>query len=270
MTATFNLRDQVAVVTGAAGKLGPIWILALLDAGARVVGVERPGAEIGDPLRALMQTISVDRLRVDFCDITEREQIEDCASRVESQWERATMLVNNAGIDQPPADGGPRYAIDRHPVELFRRIVDVNLVGTFQATQVFGGRMAEAGGGSIVNIGSVYASVSPDQRLYSHLSGTPPFLKTPAYGASKAGVVSLTKYFAALWARNGVRVNTLSPGGVMGGQDAEFKRKYSDKVPMGRMATPDDLGGPLIFLASQAASYVTGTELIVDGGFSAW
>ena len=110
--------------------------------------------------------------------------------------------------------------------------------------------MATRGSGSIVNIGSLYASVSPDQRFYDHLPATPPFLKSPAYGASKAGVVNMTKYFSTLWGARGVRVNTLSPGGVLGGQDEQFKRKYARACPLGRMAQADDLKGPLVFLAS--------------------
>ena len=129
--------------------------------------------------------------------------------------------------------------------------------------------MRDAGRGSIVNIGSVYASVAPDPRLYDHLPGDPPFLKPPAYGASKAAVVSLTRYFARLWGQNGVRVNALSPGGVAGGQDPEFLRKFCARVPIRRMAEPDDLTGPLLFLASDASSYVSGLELRVDGGFTA-
>ena len=103
-----------------------------------------------------------------------------------------------------------------------------------------------------------------------HLPGDLPFLKSPAYGASKAAVVNLTKYFATLWGRSGVRVNTLSPGGVLAGQDEQFRSKYSERVPLGRMAGVEDLRGPLLFLASRASSYVTGHELKVDGGFTAW
>jgi NAD(P)-dependent dehydrogenase (short-subunit alcohol dehydrogenase family) len=143
----------------------------------------------------------------------------------------------------------------------------VNVTGLYNATEVFGRAMCEAGGGSIVNIGSLYASVAPIPAFYDHIE--PPFTKPAAYGASKAAVVNLTRYFARLWGPRGVRVNALSPGGVRGGQDGEFVRKYSERVPLGRMAEPDDLVGALLFLASDASAYVTGQELRVDGGFTA-
>src|SRR6185436_6361763 len=132
-----------------------------------------------------------------------------------------------------------------------------------------GAAMRDEGRGSIVNIGSLYATVAPDPSFYSHLPGDPPFLKPAAYGASKAGVLHLTRYFARLWGPHGVRVNALSPGGVIGGQDPEFLAKYCARVPLGRMAETADLGGPLVFLASDASRYVTGHELRVDGGFTA-
>ena len=204
------------------------------------------------------------------CDITDRASIEAAARAVTEALGAPSILVNNAGLDQPPDRPGGRHDLSDLPVEAFRRMVDVNLVGTFQVIQVFGGRMAQAGGGSIINIGSLYASVSPDARFYDHLAGNAPFIKSPAYGASKAAVVNLTKFFAAHWADRGVRVNTLSPGGVLAGQDEQFKAKYAARVPLRRMAVPDDLKGPLVFLASPASSYVTGHELRVDGGFTAW
>src|SRR4029434_4267446 len=123
---------------------------------------------------------------------------------------------------------------------------------------------------SICTIVALYASVSPDAHFYDHLAGNVPFLKSPAYGASKAGVVNLSKFFATHWAGAGVRVNTLSPGGVLAGQDPQFKAKYGARVAMHRMAETEHLKGPLIFLASSASSYVTGHELRVEGGFTAW
>ena len=173
-----------------------------------------------------------------------------------------SVLVNNAGIDEPPDPA----AAGEESLEAFTRTIEVNLAGVFNATTVFGAAMVEAGRGSIVNIGSLYASVAPDPRFYDHLPG---FVKPAAYGASKAGVVQLTRYFARRWGPHGVRVNALSPGGVRAGQDGEFVSKYCARVPLGRMADAEELGAPLVFLASDDSRYVTGHELRVDGGFTA-
>jgi NAD(P)-dependent dehydrogenase (short-subunit alcohol dehydrogenase family) len=265
----FSLAGRVAVVTGAGGKLGPVWVEALLEAGARVAALDLPGAKASEAFEAIAANAGDRIARVD-CDITSRASIDAAAAAVEATLGTATILVNNAGVDQPPDSPGGRHQLKDLPIEQFRKMVEVNLLGTFQVIQVFGDRMAEQGGGSIVNIGSLYASVSPDPHFYDHLAGTAPFIKSPAYGASKAGVVSLSKFFATHWAGRGVRVNTLSPGGVLAGQDPQFKAKYHARVPLARMAEPEDLKGPLIFLASSAASYVTGHELRVEGGFTAW
>jgi NAD(P)-dependent dehydrogenase (short-subunit alcohol dehydrogenase family) len=265
----FRLDNQVAVVTGACGKLGPIWVEALLDAGATVAALELGGAGQSDAYQAVAGTAG-DRLRRFDCDITSRASIEAAAAAVAADMGMPSVLVNNAGIDQPPDSPGGRHHLHQLPIDQFRRMVEVNLLGTFQVIQVFGEQMAARGEGSIVNIGSLYASVSPDPHFYEHLAGNAPFIKSPAYGASKAGVVSLSKFFATHWAGRGIRVNTLSPGGVLAGQDEQFKAKYGARVPLRRMAQAGDLAGPLVFLASRASSYVTGHELRVDGGFTAW
>ena len=265
----FRLDNQTAVVTGACGKLGPTWVEALLDAGARVAALDLPGAAASAGYQAVAARAGA-RLERFECDVTSRASIERALADLVGRLGTPSVLVNNAGVDQPPDAGGSRAPIEQLPIDQFRRMVEVNLLGTFQVTQAIGGVMAAGGSGSIVNIGSLYASVSPDQRFYEHLPGNLPFLKSPAYGASKAAVVNMTKYFATLWGLRGVRVNTLSPGGVAGGQDEQFKAKYGARVPIGRMAQPEDLQGPLVFLASRASSYVTGHELRVDGGFTAW
>ena len=270
MTGTlFQLDNQTAVVTGACGKLGPVWVEALLSAGARVAALELTGAPVSAAYTAVAACAG-DRLHRFDCDVTQRASIQQALDAVCGRMGEPSILVNNAGVDQPPDSGGGRSRIDDLPADQFRRMVEVNLIGTFQVTQVIGGGMAARGQGSIVNIGSLYASVSPDQRLYDHLPGDLPFLKSPAYGASKAAVVNMTKYFATLWGPQGVRVNALSPGGVLAGQDESFKSKYGARVPLGRMAQADDLKGPLVFLVSRASSYVTGHELRVDGGFTSW
>lgn len=267
--SAFRLDGVVAAVTGACGKLGPIWVEALLEAGARVAALELPGAGASPAFERLSARAESSLTRFD-CDITDRAAIEAAARTIVAELGAPSVLVNNAGIDQPPDSPGGRHHLHELPIDQFRRMVEVNLLGTFQVTQVFGALMAERGGGSIINIGSLYASVSPDAHLYDHLAGNAPFIKSPAYGASKAGVVNLSKFFATHWAGRGVRVNTLSPGGVLAGQDEQFKQKYAARVPLGRMAQADDLKGPLVFLASPASSYVTGHELRVDGGFTAW
>jgi NAD(P)-dependent dehydrogenase (short-subunit alcohol dehydrogenase family) len=231
-----GLAGRIAVVTGARGNLGPVWVDALRGAGADVVGID---------VRACNEVL--------HADVTDRASLE----RVLAEVGTPSVLVNNAGIDAPPGGAEGEFA----------RTLEVNVTGLYNATEVFGQAMCEAGRGSIVNIGSLYASVAPIQCLYDHID--PPFTKPAAYGASKAAVVNLTRYFARLWGPYGVRVNVLSPGGVRGGQDAEFVRKYCERVPLGRMAEISDLIGPMLFLASDASGYVTGHELRVDGGFTA-
>jgi NAD(P)-dependent dehydrogenase (short-subunit alcohol dehydrogenase family) len=248
-----NLAGRVAVVTGALGKLGPVWVNALRSAGAIVVGIDLAG----------------DGETAERADVTDRPALDAVLERVRERFGTPEILVNNAGIDQPPDAAARTARIEDVALDDFRLTLDVNLAGTFNATQVFGAAMAEAGRGSIVNIGSLYASIAPDPAFYDHLDVDPPFLKPAAYGASKAGVISLTRYFARLWGPQHVRVNALSPGGVAAGQDPEFLRKYVARVPLRRMAEPEDLVGPLLFLASDASRYLTGHELRVDGGFTA-
>ncbi len=262
------LHGRTALVTGAFGRLGPVWCEALLSEGAEVIGVDRPGGS-ASPAYADLERRAEGRLHTDRADVLDRSALEAVRDRAHAAGRVPLVLINNAGIDQPP---GPArtWRIEDVPLDLFRGVLDVNVAGAFQAAQVFGPAMVAAGQGSIVNIGSLYASVSPDARFYDHLPADPPFLKPPAYGASKAALRNLTQYLATHWGPYGVRVNALSPGGIEGGQDTEFKRKFTARVPLGRMADPADLRGPVIFLASDASSYVTGVELRVDGGFTAW
>jgi NAD(P)-dependent dehydrogenase (short-subunit alcohol dehydrogenase family) len=269
MTDRFRLDGRVAVVTGALGNLGPVWAQALLEAGATVIGLDLPGARPNAAFAALRSTHS-SRLTLIGANVTDRAALSAARDEVLARHGVPSVLVNNAGIDAPPAASGGGHRLEDIPFDVNRRIFEVNTLGLFQVTQLFGGEMARAGRGSIINIGSLYASVSPDARFYDHIVSDPPFLKPPAYGASKAAVVNLTKYFATAWGPLGVRVNTLSPGGVLGAQDDQFKAKFNARVPLGRMASHQDLIGPLQFLASDASAYVTGAELHVDGGFTAW
>jgi len=270
VTVGWTLSGDVAVVTGALGNLGAVWIQALLEAGARVVALDLPETKIPDALATLIDRHGAEALQVIRADVTDRGSLREAGQWCEGHGWAPSILLNNAGIDQPPSVVPRTYRVEEIPPDLFEGVLHVNVFGTFQAIQTFGPDMVRRGRGSIINVGSLYASVAPDPRLYEHLPTEPPFLKPPAYGASKAAVVNLTKYFAALWGPHGVRVNALSPGGVEAGQDHEFRAKYAARVPMRRMASREDLGGPLLFLASDASRYVTGIDLRVDGGFTAW
>jgi NAD(P)-dependent dehydrogenase (short-subunit alcohol dehydrogenase family) len=270
VSGRFGLDGRVAVVTGALGNLGPVWAEGLLEAGAVVVGLDLPSAIPNSEFSRLQSTYGESRLLLIGASVTDRDALLAARERVTSGFGIPHVLVNNAGIDAPPSPSGGGFRLDEIPFDLNRRIFDVNTLGLFQVAQIFGTGMVKAGRGSVINIGSLYASVSPDPRFYDHIESDPPFLKPPAYGASKAAVVNLTKYLATAWGPYGVRVNALSPGGVLGKQDEQFKRKFCDRVPLGRMAVYEDLIGPLQFLASDASAYVTGAELRVDGGFTAW
>ncbi len=263
MADELRLDGRVALVTGALGNLGPVWTGALAGAGATVVGLD------ARPTDGLELAESDGSVSFEQADVTDRAGLEAVRERVTERLGAPSILVNNAGIDQPPGAAARTFLVEDVPLEDFRRTIDVNLAGAFNVTQVFGPAMCRAERGSIVNIGSLYASIAAEPRFYDHMEADPPFLKPAAYGASKAAVVNLTRYFARLWGPRGVRVNALSPGGVAGGQDAEFLSKYTARVPLGRMAEPADLAGPLVFLASDASRYLTGHELRVDGGFTA-
>lgn len=270
MKNLFDLTSEIAIVTGALGKLGSIWIETLLDAGACVFALDLPNTTVSEEFKKLQDQFDKTRLQLDRTDVRDRRALESACNNCLQVLGTPSILVNNAGIDSPPANLQTSYRLEDIPLEANKEIIEVNTLGLFLVTQVFGGQMVKSARGSIINIGSLYAGVSPDVRFYDHIESDPPFLKPPAYGASKAAVVNLTRYLATLWAPYGVRVNALSPGGVLGDQDEEFKRKFCNRVPLGRMATEEDLRGPLLFLASRASSYVTGTELMVDGGFTAW
>ncbi|MET8803375.1 SDR family oxidoreductase [Streptomyces sp. NPDC004546] len=255
-----DLTGEIAVVTGASGRLGQVWTATLADAGATVVGLDL------DPDTA---STSGPHLSLQ-ADVTDRASLGRALATTLEQVGPPSVLVNNAGIDQPPSAETGSWLFEDIPDDLSTRVLEVNTLGVLRVCQTFGADMADRGRGSVVNIGSLYGNVAPDTRLYEHIQLDPPFLKPPAYGASKAAVSALTRYLAALWGPRGVRVNTLSPGGVLGGQDSTFLEQYTSRVPMRRLAEPEDLAGPLLFLASGMSRYVTGQELLVDGGFVCW
>jgi NAD(P)-dependent dehydrogenase (short-subunit alcohol dehydrogenase family) len=265
----FDLTGKIALVTGGFGKLGSIWCKALLEAGARIAVTDLLSADKSSELSKLIDQYGSNKLHIYHADVLEKESLLELRLRIETDFAPVNILVNNAGIDSPPSSG-KTFRIEDIPAESFLPVLNVNLYGAFLVSQVFGANMIKQGNGSIINIGSLYGSVSPDPSFYTHIECDPPFVKPPAYAASKAGLIQLTRYLATHWGAYGVRVNVLSPGGVEGGQDVKFKNKFCARVPLKRMANTEDLTGPLVFLASEASSYLTGHNLQIDGGFTAW
>jgi NAD(P)-dependent dehydrogenase (short-subunit alcohol dehydrogenase family) len=249
----FSLQDRVAIVTGGAGQLGREIVRGLEERGASVAVFD----------------LEADRFRVD---VTDRAAIERATDEVVRELGAPHILVNAAALDSPPdapaEEVGP---VESYPEESFDAVMDVNVKGTFLCCQVVGGRMAAEGRGSIVNISSVYGMLSPVQDLYDfrRRSGEE-FFKPVAYSVSKSALYNLTRYLATYWAKSGVRVNTLTLAGVWNEQPPEFLEAYAARMPLGRMANVREVVGPVVFLVSDASSYVTGANLVADGGWTAW
>lgn len=248
----FGLDGRIAIVTGGAGQLGAEIVRAFEARGARVAvfDVAHDGP----------------------VDITDREQVERATAAVVETWGVPHILVNAAALDSPP-DAPPEEVgpFETYPEESFDRVMDVNVKGTFLCCQVVGARMAAEGRGSIVNISSVYGMLSPVQEVYEfRRRENDTYYKPVAYSVSKSAIYNLTRYLATYWARSGVRVNTLTLSGVFDDQPGEFLDAYESRMPIGRMADVREVVGPVVFLASDASSYVTGSNLVADGGWSAW
>ena len=258
----FSLQDRIAVVTGGLGQLGRQFSVALMEAGARVAVLDQHEGPAADSDRCLQVR----------ADVTDRPSLERALATIEARWGTPHVLINNAGLDSPPdAPAGANGAFEAYPVALWRRILDVNVTGTFLCCQVFGGRMAAEGRGSVINISSIYGLVSPDQRVYEYRRQRgEEFFKPVAYSASKSALLNLTRYLATYWAPRNVRVNTVSFAGVFNNQEAAFLTPYTARVPLGRMAREDEYNGAIVFLASDASSYMTGANLVLDGGYTAW
>lgn len=275
MTDIFDVSERIVLVTGGLGQLGAAFVRELHVRGARVAVASRSAN--AERLRSVFPDIAdSERLLPVAIDIVSKESVNRGLDAIEQEWGAAPdAVINNAGIDTqpsaPPEVSGP---FEDFPLEVFREVVDVNLVGTFVVTQAAGARMRAAGKpGSIVNVGSIYGMLSPVQDIYAYKEEQTgvPFVKPVAYSAAKSGVYNLTRYCATYWGRQGIRVNTLTPSGVgRDTQDATFQKNYTDRIPIGRMADATDFSGAAVFLLSDASRYMTGANLVIDGGWTAW
>lgn len=267
--ARFDLRGRVAVVTGGTGILGRRFAAALADHGAAVAVVDLVGDATEEAANDLTAAYGVPAVGV-ACDVADPSAVEAMVAEVESTLGPVDVLHNNAASKSSSLEGF-FAATEDTTLATWREVMAVNLDGMFLVARAFGRGMVSRGRGSIVQTASIYGVVAPDQRIYEGSEYLGMRISSPVvYSASKAGVVGLTRHLAAEWGAAGVRVNTLVPGGVRSGQNDTFTARYSARVPLGRMAEADEMTGALVFLASDASSYVTGQTLVVDGGLSAW
>lgn len=265
----FDLADRVIVVTGGLGQLGLGYAKVLLARGAKVALLDNRGDAFA--LATVLPNYGADRVTLLAADVTRRVELEQSLKQLLNIWGPPHGLINNAAIDSPPdaplSENGP---FETFPESSWDKVMSVNVKGVMLCCQVFGGAMATAGRGSIINIGSIYGVVAPDQSLYEYRrTRGEEFYKPVAYSASKSALYNLTRYLATYWAPR-VRVNILTLAGVFNNQDKDFIDAYQRRMPMGRMARVDEYNGAIVFMLSDASSYMTGSELRLDGGWTAW
>ncbi len=266
----FRLDGKVAVVTGGAGLLGKQFCLTLAQAGAHILVADLNETVAADTAgRIREQGYSAEPVEVDVTNIASTKAMADVAV---SKFGRLDVLVCSAAMDpkfDPQNQNSHGNRFEDYPLEDWRQAVDVNLTGMFLSAQAVVPIMLEQQQGVIITICSTYGLAGPDQRIYQK-PGRPPLFKPAYYSVTKAGVLGFTRYLAAYYAGKSIRVNALTPGGVYNNHDEQFTQAYSARTILGRMAHLDEMNGGLLFLASDASSYMTGSNLVVDGGWTAW
>lgn len=265
----FDLSGKTALVTGASGILGRHFCSGLAEAGAAVALVDIRAEAVQELAAELAGKYGTKALGF-VCDVSDPASVAGMVEQVVGKFGGIDILHNNAAGKSDDLDAffAP---FEDYSFEQWRQIMAVNLDGMFLVAQAVGKQMVSQGRGSIIQTSSIYGLMAPDQRIYEGSFYLGRQINAPAvYSASKAGVIGLTKYLAAYWADKGIRVNAIAPGGAESGQNEEFMRRYSARIPMGRMAQAHEIVGALLYLASDASSYVTGQTIAVDGGLAAW
>ena len=266
----FNLQGRTALVTGGAGLLGSGFSRTLAQAGAAVTVAD---LDLGRA-QEVTDTIIKDggkALAVEI-DVTHAGSTRAAMAAARDEFGSLDVLVCSAALDpkfDPHLGQKNEDNFEDYPLSAWQQALDVNLTGAFLSAQAAAHYMLAGGRGVMVLIGSIYGLGGPDQRLYERPDG-PRQYKPPYYSATKAGLLGLTRYLAAYYAGQNIRVNALSPGGVFNGHDEHFVQAYSQRTMLGRMADKEEMNASLLFLASDASSYMTGANLVIDGGWTAW
>ena len=269
----FDLSGRVAIVTGGAGLLGYHHAAILAAAGAHVVLLDLAIANPAKRAEQLTNAYGVDCLGLD-ADITNEASLLNARNQIVRQFGRIDILINNAANNPKVEDGhGQTWSrLENFPLEVWEADIRVGLTGAFLCSRVFGSEMVTRQSGVIINVASDLGVIAPDQRLY-RIDGLPEDkqpVKPVTYSVVKTGILGLTRYLATYWSSANIRVNAISPGGVLNGQPEAFLSRLEQLIPMGRMANRDEYQGAILFLCSDASSYMTGTNLVIDGGRTCW
>jgi len=261
----FSLHGKVALVTGGRGLLGREFCIALANAGATVYSADINAGEPTEGEKAL-------GIRCKVMNVTDQESIEHCVGEIIKEADRIDILVNSAAIDPKTDEDVERKGFDRftsYPIECWQQSIDVNLTGLFMVTRSVCREMERFGVGSIINIGSNYGLVGPDQRIYRRKGEeVQEYYKPSVYSVCKAGIIGFTRYLAAYYAGTKIRANVLTPAGVLNKQDDDFVQAYAERTVLRRMSRKEEYHGAIVFLASEASSYMTGANLVIDGGWT--
>ncbi len=266
----FDLTDRVAIITGGAGLLGVEFSKTLAESGASVV-VADVDMEAAQRTATVLVKQGYRSLGLPV-DVTSPKSVKTMVDEVIATFSHIDILVNSAALDPKFDPQSPKThsgSFEDYPLDLWQKALDVNLTGAMLCCQAVSKTMLKQGDGVIVNIASIYGLVAPDQRIYQK-EGSESQYKPAYYTVTKAGLLGLTKYLAAYFAGKNIRVNAITPGGIYDGHDDEFTQKYKARTILGRMAEKDEMNGALLFLASDASKYMTGANLIVDGGWTTW
>jgi 2-deoxy-D-gluconate 3-dehydrogenase len=267
----FDLTGRAALVTGGAGLLGAEFCRTLAEAGAAVAIADVDAAAAGALANRLAE--SGCRALAVQTDVTDPASVQAAVGSAVQAYGRLDVLVNSAALDPKfdpqHATASGAGAFEDFPLPAWEQALQVNLTGAFLCCQAAAGPMLAQGGGVMINVSSIYGLAGPDQRLYQRPDRAPQF-KPVYYSVTKAGILGLTRYLATYYAGKGIRVNALTPGGVFNGHEDAFVQAYSARAVLGRMAEKDEMNGALLFLASDASKYMTGANLVVDGGWTAW
>lgn len=265
MNNYFDISNETIILTGSSGILGNEYCKSLLEHGALVIGIDNQESNETSKLKAKYP----DNFFFYKCDITEKSEVMNTNIKIKEENLVPTILINNAAIDNPPNALNFTGKFEDFSEDEWDKVNDVNLKGAFLCSQIFGSGFAERLHGSIINISSIYGIVSPDQSLYEYKrKNGKEFYKPVAYSVTKGGILQLTKYLAVYWAAKNIRVNSLVLAGVLGNQDQDFIDLYCKRIPAGRMAEVDEYNGALIFLCSSASRYMTGSNIVIDGGWT--